>query len=74
MRSPTQAELDAAISNAADWLLPNHDYGGQRFVDATEITRDNAGSLRPRRPNLFRKMTSQAQTRKRTSEPDVGYA
>jgi glucose dehydrogenase len=46
-QGPTQAELDAAASNAADWLLPNHDYGGQRFVDATEITRDNASRLRP---------------------------
>jgi alcohol dehydrogenase (cytochrome c) len=46
-QGPTQAELDAAASNAADWLLPNHDYGGQRFVNATEITRDNASSLRP---------------------------
>src|SRR2546426_7856683 len=42
----TQAELNAAASNAVDRLLTNHDYGGQRFVDAKEITRDNAGSLR----------------------------
>src|SRR5262245_1767998 len=45
-QGPTQTELNAAASNAVDWLLTNHDYGGQRFVDATEITRDNAGSLR----------------------------
>jgi glucose dehydrogenase len=45
-QGPTQAELNAAASNAVDWLLTNHDYGGQRFVDATQITRDNAGSLR----------------------------
>jgi alcohol dehydrogenase (cytochrome c) len=44
---PTQMELNAAASSAADWLLTNHDYGGQRFVDATEITRDNASRLRP---------------------------
>jgi PQQ-dependent dehydrogenase (methanol/ethanol family) len=43
---PTQAELNMAAANAADWLLTNHDYAGQRFVDATEITRDNAASLR----------------------------
>src|SRR5262245_63127110 len=43
----TQAELNAAASNAADWLLPNHDYGGQRFVTATEITRENAKTLGP---------------------------
>src|ERR1700740_342687 len=29
-QGPTQAQLDAAASDAADWLLPNHDYGGQR--------------------------------------------
>src|SRR2546425_8522424 len=45
-QGPTQAELSAAASNAVDWLLTNHDYGGQRFVGATEITPDNAGSLR----------------------------
>ena len=39
---PTQAQLNAAAANAADWLHTNHDYGGQRFVDARDITRDNA--------------------------------
>jgi len=44
---PTQSELSAASSNAADWLHANHDYGGQRFVDLTGIDRQNVGSLRP---------------------------
>jgi alcohol dehydrogenase (cytochrome c) len=44
---PSQAELNAAAGNATDWLHPNHDYGGQRFVDVTGITRDDAPSLRP---------------------------
>jgi glucose dehydrogenase len=46
-QSPTQAELNAASSNVADWLHTNHDYGGQRFVAATEINRQNAPALRP---------------------------
>jgi alcohol dehydrogenase (cytochrome c) len=46
-QGPTQAELDAAAANATDWLHTNHDYGGQRFVDATEITRQTAPNLRP---------------------------
>jgi alcohol dehydrogenase (cytochrome c) len=45
-QGPTQTELNAATSNAVDWLLPNHDYGGQRFVDATGINRENVHSLR----------------------------
>ena len=44
-QGPTQSELNAAASNAADWLHSNHDYGGQRFVDAAGINRDNARSL-----------------------------
>lgn len=44
---PTQAELNAAATNATDWLHTNHDYGGQRFVEATEINRQTARALRP---------------------------
>jgi len=44
---PTQTELDAAAANATDWLHTNHDYGGQRFVDATGINRQNADALQP---------------------------
>jgi hypothetical protein len=44
---PTQAELDAAAANATDWLHTNHDYGGQRFVDATGISWQNASALKP---------------------------
>jgi len=43
---PTQAELDAA-GESTEWLLPNHDYAGQRYVDLKQITRDNAAQLRP---------------------------
>src|SRR5262252_9229100 len=43
---PSQDELNAADSRT-DWLLHNHDYDGQRFVDLQHITRDNAAQLRP---------------------------
>src|SRR5262245_66461007 len=46
-QGPTQAELNAAASNASDWLLPNHDYSGQRFVEIAQITRQHAPSTRP---------------------------
>jgi alcohol dehydrogenase (cytochrome c) len=46
-KGPTQDELSAAAANAADWLHPNHDYGGQRFVDIAEINRSNVHSLSP---------------------------
>src|SRR5262245_43273743 len=42
---PTQAELKTARKNTTDWLLPNHDYSGQRFVDLKQINRRNATSL-----------------------------
>lgn len=45
--SPTQAELNAARTSTSDWLLPNHDYGGQRFVDLKQINRQNAATLQP---------------------------
>jgi len=43
---PTRGELRSA-ERSTEWLLPNHDYAGQRFVDLEQITRDNAGNLRP---------------------------
>jgi alcohol dehydrogenase (cytochrome c) len=44
--APTQAELNAA-DQSTDWLLPNHDYGGQRFVELKQISPQNAAELRP---------------------------
>jgi len=44
---PSQGELTAASSNSVDWLHPNHDYNGSRFVDAGEINRSNVGRLSP---------------------------
>ncbi|MEK6286332.1 MAG: PQQ-binding-like beta-propeller repeat protein [Acidobacteriota bacterium] len=44
---PTQAELNSAQAATTDWLMSNHDYGGQRFVDLKQINRQNAASLRP---------------------------
>ena len=35
---PTQAELDAAHAST-DWLLPNHDYAGTRYVNLGRSTR-----------------------------------
>src|SRR6266540_407587 len=46
-KGPSQQELNAAPSNAADWLMSNHDYTGQRYVDLKQINRLNAASLRP---------------------------
>jgi alcohol dehydrogenase (cytochrome c) len=43
---PTQEELNQA-TRSTEWLLPNHDYAGVRYVDLREITPANAGSLRP---------------------------
>jgi alcohol dehydrogenase (cytochrome c) len=45
-RGPTQEELNNS-STSSEWLLPHHDYAGQRFVDLKEITPANASSLRP---------------------------
>jgi len=44
---PTQAELTAAGPKTTDWLFTNHDYGAQRYVDATQIKPSNVASLRP---------------------------
>src|SRR5215475_9752765 len=47
LKGPSQQELSAAQSNGADWLMSNHDYTGQRYVDLKQINRLNAASLRP---------------------------
>jgi alcohol dehydrogenase (cytochrome c) len=44
---PSQEELNAAQTNTADWLLSNHDYSGQRFVDLKQINPQNVQQLRP---------------------------
>jgi alcohol dehydrogenase (cytochrome c) len=44
---PSQAELNSAATNSTDWLVSNHDYGGQRFVDLKQINTRNAANLRP---------------------------
>ncbi len=46
-KGPSQEELNTAASNAADWIMSNHDYTGQRYVDLKQINRLNASSLRP---------------------------
>jgi alcohol dehydrogenase (cytochrome c) len=46
-KGPTQQELNAATSNAVDWLMSNHDYTGQRYIDLKQVNRLNAASLRP---------------------------
>jgi len=43
---PTQEELKHA-DRSTEWLLPNHDYAGVRYLDLRQITPANAGSLRP---------------------------
>lgn len=44
---PSQAELSAAGPQTTDWLMSEHDYAGQRYVDAKQITRANVKNLRP---------------------------
>jgi alcohol dehydrogenase (cytochrome c) len=45
--APTQQELNAAQANTKDWLISNHDYTGQRYVNLKEITPQNVARLRP---------------------------
>ena len=45
--NPSQDELNAAQSNTTDWLISNHDYSGQRYVDLNQINQQNAAALRP---------------------------
>jgi alcohol dehydrogenase (cytochrome c) len=45
--SPSQQELNQAQSNSTDWLLTNHNYSGQRYIDLKQINNRTARSLRP---------------------------
>lgn len=45
--NPTQNELNAAGSSVSDWLLPNRDYAGTRYVDIKQINVRNASTLQP---------------------------
>jgi alcohol dehydrogenase (cytochrome c) len=44
---PNQEELNRADGDRSNWLLPNHGYSGQRYIEAVRITRDNVRSLVP---------------------------
>jgi alcohol dehydrogenase (cytochrome c) len=44
---PTQQELNEAAHSAKNWLHPNHDYAGTRYVELKQITPANVNSLRP---------------------------
>ena len=43
---PSQTDLNSAAASTTDWLMSNHDYGGQRFVDLKQINRQNVSSLK----------------------------
>ena len=45
-QGPTQAELNVAAGQGANWLHATHDYSGQRFVDLNQITPTNVRNLR----------------------------
>src|SRR4029453_1508275 len=61
-KGPTQAELSTVATNVADWLHPNHDYGGGRASLPREpprlswrhIRHDDLFDYRPRRGYLPR--------------------
>jgi alcohol dehydrogenase (cytochrome c) len=43
---PTQKDLSEAARSTENWLHPNHDYAGLRYVDVKQITAKNVGGLR----------------------------
>ena len=44
---PSQKQLNEAAASKENWLHPNHDYAGLRFVDTKQITAANVAALRP---------------------------
>lgn len=47
IKGPTQAQLNAAQTDPANWLNVTQNYAGTRFVNARQITAANAKRLRP---------------------------
>ena len=44
---PTQAQLNDAAHDGANWLYVDHDYNGQRYTPLNKITAKNVGNLGP---------------------------
>ncbi|GAC1559101.1 MAG: PQQ-dependent methanol/ethanol family dehydrogenase [Vulcanimicrobiaceae bacterium] len=44
--SPTTETLAAAGSDRSSWILPGHDYSGNRYLELAQITHANVGSLK----------------------------
>ena len=42
---PTQAELNNAANDSANWPYVDHDYRGQRYAPLDQITANNAADL-----------------------------
>jgi alcohol dehydrogenase (cytochrome c) len=42
---PTQAELNNAVNDSANWPYVDHDYHGQRYTPLDQITAKNAADL-----------------------------
>jgi alcohol dehydrogenase (cytochrome c) len=43
---PSAADYAAADKDAANWILPAHDYSGNRYLAGTQITAANVGTLK----------------------------
>jgi len=73
---PTQAELNNAANDSANWPYVDHDYRGQRYTPLDQITAKNAADLAQVCSYTFPdKEPSQNSRRKRhpSSPPSVNY-
>ncbi len=44
--SPTSETLAAAATDTSAWILPGHDYSGNRYLELNQITHANVGKLK----------------------------